>query len=84
MTAAMRAVTRLATAVVLLLVADSLGTAAAQPPEKFPRVGYLSPGSPSDPARLRRFEAFRQGLRELGYVEGQNVAIESPMGRGQV
>jgi ABC-type sugar transport system substrate-binding protein len=59
----MLAVTRLATAVGLLLLAASFGTAAAQPAEKLPRVGYISPGSPSDP--FRRFEAFRQGLREL-------------------
>jgi putative tryptophan/tyrosine transport system substrate-binding protein len=79
----MLAVTRLATAVVFLLVADSLGTAAAPPPEKLPRVGYLSPGSPSNPARLRRFEAFRQALRERGYVEGQNIAIESRWAEGK-
>jgi len=57
--------------------------AEAQPREKVPRVGYLSPGSSSDPARLRRFEAFRQGLRELGYVEGQNIAIESRWAEGK-
>ena len=55
----------------------------AQPREKVPRVGYLSPGSSSDSARLRRFEAFRQGLRERGYVEGQNVAIESRWAEGK-
>jgi putative tryptophan/tyrosine transport system substrate-binding protein len=77
------AVLRPATAVVLLLFSASLGTAAAQPAAKVPRVGYLSPGSSSDPARQRRFEAFRQGLRELGYVEGQNIAIESRWAEGQ-
>src|SRR5262245_65222507 len=51
-------------------------TAEAQPAGKLPRVGYIWPGSGSDPARLRRFEAFRQGLRELGYVEGQSIVIE--------
>jgi hypothetical protein len=35
-------VTRLTTAVVFLLLSASLGTAAAQPPEKVPRVGYLT------------------------------------------
>ena len=77
------AVTRLASAAVLLLLAAPLGTAAAQPREKVPRVGYLTPGSSSDPARLRRFEAFRQGLRELGYVEAQNIAIESRWAEGK-
>ncbi len=66
----------------LCLLAAPLA-AAAQPLEKVPRVGYLSPGSASDPARLRRFEAFRQGLRELGYVEGQNIAIESRWAEGK-
>jgi putative tryptophan/tyrosine transport system substrate-binding protein len=77
------AVVRLATAVVLLLLSGSLGMAAAQAPAKDPRVGYLSPGSSSDPARLRRFEAFRDGLRELGYVEGRNIAIESRWADGK-
>jgi ABC-type uncharacterized transport system substrate-binding protein len=54
-----------------------LSMAAAQPPEKVHRVGYLNPGSPSDPLRARRLEALRESLRELGYVEGQNIAIES-------
>src|SRR2546422_9886254 len=60
-----------------------LGTAAAQPPEKVPRVGYLNPGSASDPLRQRRLDAFRQGRRELGYVEGQNIAIESRWAEGK-
>jgi len=47
-----------------------------------PKVGYLSPGAPSDPARLRRFEAFRQGLRGRGYVEGQNIVVESRWAEG--
>ena len=59
------------------LLAAPLAAATAQPREKVPRVGYLTAGSHSDQGRQRRFEAFRQGLRELGYVEGQNIAIES-------
>src|SRR5713101_4983340 len=82
-TVVMHAATRLATAVGLVLLAASLGTAAAQPPEKVPRVGYISPGSSSDPFRLRRFEAFRQGLRELGYVEGRNIALEPRWAEGK-
>jgi ABC-type uncharacterized transport system substrate-binding protein len=77
------AVIRPATAVVLLVVSALLGTAAAQSPKKVPRVGYLNPGSPSDPLSQRRLEAFRQGLRELGYVEGQNIAIEFRWAEGQ-
>jgi len=46
----------------------------AQQPTKVPRIGYLSVSSPS--AMSTRTEAFRQGLRELGYVEGKNIVIE--------
>ncbi|HYJ16586.1 MAG TPA: ABC transporter substrate-binding protein [Candidatus Limnocylindria bacterium] len=46
----------------------------AQQAEKIPRIGYLNATSPStSPARV---EAFRQGLRELGHVEGKNIVIE--------
>jgi putative ABC transport system substrate-binding protein len=48
--------------------------AAAQPRAKTPRIGYLGPTSASDGARL--LESFRQGLRELGYVEGQNIFVD--------
>ncbi len=47
------------------------------------RIGFLSPSSPPDPRTQRFFEAFRQGLRELGYVEGQNIAIESRWAEGK-
>jgi putative ABC transport system substrate-binding protein len=68
---------------ILSLFVAPLTVAAAQPPEKVPRVGYLSPGSPADPGRQRRFEAFRHSLRELGYVEGQNIALEARWAEGQ-
>src|SRR5260370_41184813 len=49
--------------------------AAEAPAAKVPRIGFLAPtSSPSDAGRLA---AFREGLRELGSVEGQNIAIES-------
>ena len=65
------------------LLGAPLAVAAAQPPGKVPRVGYLTPGSSSDPLRQRRLEAFRQGVRELGYVEGQNIAVESRWAEGK-
>ena len=55
----------------------------AQQAREVPRVGYINPGSSSDQVRLRRFEAFRQGLRELGYVEGRNIALESRWAEGK-
>jgi putative tryptophan/tyrosine transport system substrate-binding protein len=48
--------------------------AEAQQSTKVPLIGYLSVSSPS--AMSTRTEAFRQGLRELGYVEGKNIIIE--------
>ena len=77
------AVSRSAAALGLLLVLASLGTAAAQRPEKASRVGYLTAGSQSDQGRQRRFEAFRQALRDLGYVEGQSIAFEFRWAEGQ-
>jgi putative ABC transport system substrate-binding protein len=61
----------------ILVVAVLLAVAVraeAQQPNKIPRIGYLSGSSLS--ALAARIEAFRQGLRELGYVEGKNIAIE--------
>jgi ABC-type uncharacterized transport system substrate-binding protein len=49
-------------------------SAAAQQPNKVSRIGFLV-GDSASPAAPRT-EAFRQGLRELGYVEGKNIAIE--------
>jgi len=46
----------------------------AQQPAKIPRVGYLSASSASE--AFPRAEAFRQGMRELGYIEGKNVVID--------
>ena len=49
--------------------------AEAQQPAKMPRIGFITvAGSPQKPGILN--EAFRQGLRELGYVEGKNIQIE--------
>ena len=68
-----RLVTPLGIAVTLLLLAAPL-TAEAQQAAKIPRIGLLSPFSPSD-ATLSD-EAFRRGLRDLGWVEGRNIMIE--------
>ena len=47
-----------------------------------PLIGYLSQRSPTDSASI--VAAFRQGLREMGFIEGQNVAIESRFAEGQI
>ena len=68
------ATTRLATAVVLLFLAAPLAPTAAQPSEGLPRIGVLHPRTRSDASP--QTEAFLEGLRELGWVEGRNVVIE--------
>ena len=66
--------------VVVVLLAVAV-IAEAQQPAKVRRIGYLSPTSPSvSPTRI---EAFRQGLRELGYVEGKNIVIEYRYAEGK-
>jgi putative ABC transport system substrate-binding protein len=56
--------------------------AEAQQPKKVPRIGFQSAASPS--ANAARIEAFRQGLRELGYVEGENIVIEYRYAEGKL
>jgi putative ABC transport system substrate-binding protein len=52
----------------------------AQPPAKVPRVGFLSPANGPG---SREFEGLRQGLRELGYVEGQSLVSEYRLAEGR-
>ena len=64
-------------ATVLLLIGFVLATfqfAAAQQPGNIPRIGFLTVSSAS--ALAARIDAFRHGVRELGYVEGKNIVIE--------
>ena len=56
--------------------------AQAQQAAKVPRVGFLGTASPS--AVSARVEAFRQGLRELGYVEGKSILIEYRFAEGKL
>jgi putative ABC transport system substrate-binding protein len=53
----------------------------AQQPAKVPRIGVLSPFSPSVTALW--YEAFRQGLRDLGWVEGKTISIEYRYAEGR-
>jgi putative ABC transport system substrate-binding protein len=63
---------------VLLLTVSSQAQQAA----KAPRIGFLGTASPS--AVSARVEAFRQGLRELGYVEGKSILIEYRWAEGKL
>ena len=57
--------------------------AQAQQPGKIPRIGYLSGGgNPDTPGT--QVEAFRQGLRDLGYIEGKNILIEFRRAEGKL
>src|SRR6266508_1022099 len=58
----------------LLLANASIG--AAQQPGKIPRIGFLTNQTASSISSGRAIEAFRQGLRDLGYTEGKNIIIE--------
>src|ERR1700751_3985670 len=58
----------------------------AQQAKSVARIGYLSRDlHPSDSraASPRNFEAFREGLRDLGYIEGKNIIIESRFAEGR-
>ena len=71
-------IVRIALSAALVLLA-ALGPAGAQPAGQIPRVGYLGAGS-SNSANV---EAFRQGLRELGWAEGKNIVIEYRFAEGR-
>src|SRR5438128_12448690 len=57
-------------------------SAEAQQPKKVPLIGFLGATSPSTISD--RVEAFRQGLRELGYVEGKNIVVEYRWAEGKI
>ena len=75
----MKKIIHVALSAVLLALCVS---AEAQQPKKVPQIGYLAGTGPD--AQLARIEAFRQGLRELGYVEGKNIVIESRYAEGKL
>jgi len=67
--------------VLALLALGAAPFAEAQQAAKVPRIGYLFSNLATSPHLL---EAFRQGLRDLGYVEGRNVVIESRDAEGKL
>jgi putative tryptophan/tyrosine transport system substrate-binding protein len=64
-----------------ILVLTTVSPAKAQQPAKIRPVGLL--GGSSASANAGRVQAFRQGLRDLGYVEGKNIAIEQRWAEGK-
>src|SRR6185295_18392419 len=68
---------------ILLIVAVAVvaATAQAQQPTTVPRIGFL--GAASTSAIAARVAAFRQGLREMGYVEGKNIIVEYRYAEGK-
>src|SRR5262245_58750309 len=67
--------------IVVVTVAQGI-SAEAQQPKKVPRIGFIIGTSPS--IIPDRIEGFRQGLRELGYMEGKNIIIEYRVAEGKV
>src|SRR5258706_5644043 len=70
-----------------MVIALGAGALAQQQAAKVPRIGLLSPGAPFDVGRnpsalAGLFGALRESLRELGYVEGRNIVIESRWAEG--
>jgi ABC-type uncharacterized transport system substrate-binding protein len=63
---------------IAMVVAGAI--ADAQQPGKIPRIGVLRPGSPADLTE----DSFRQGLRELGYLEGKNIIFEYRYAEGRL
>jgi ABC-type uncharacterized transport system substrate-binding protein len=69
-------------AILAALMLLAVAVIAKAQPKKAPRIGYLTGSSIS--VITDRTEAFRQGLRELGYVEGKNIVIEWRFAEGKL
>ena len=74
--------TGLSSILIALTLITVVVIAEAQQPKKVPRIGYLSSVDPANEST--RAEAIRLALRELGYIEGQNIAIEYRYAEGKV
>jgi putative ABC transport system substrate-binding protein len=66
-----------------LLYVFSVRVEAQQPAGKVPRIGFLDSGSASEPRNTLGVDAFRQGLRELGYLEGKNITVDYKYDEGK-
>jgi putative tryptophan/tyrosine transport system substrate-binding protein len=72
---------KILSAVLTILFLAAVYPAEAQQPKKVPRIGYLSSNDPA--TESARSEAIRLALRELGYIEGQNIAIDYRYAEGK-
>jgi putative tryptophan/tyrosine transport system substrate-binding protein len=73
---------RILVSILAVVILAFVHLAEAQQPKKVPRIGYLTS---SDPAtESTRSEGIRQALRDLGYVEGQNIAFEYRYAEGKL
>src|SRR6185503_17783759 len=72
---------RASAVLILTMLVLTCCPAEAQQPGKIPRIGFLSSLSPA--VVSDRTQAFRQGLRELGYVEGKNIVIDYRYAEGK-
>src|SRR5258708_674371 len=77
---AMRKAKALSILFIVILLAVAV-IAQAQQPKKVTRIGYLSASDPS--SESTRTEAIKLALRELGYIEGQNIATEYRYAEGK-
>ena len=67
----------------LIMLVGYVGMAEAQQAKKVPRIGYVSgSGDTSNPGPY--VEAFRQGLRDRGYIEGENILVEHRYAEGNM
>ena len=71
-----------AIAVIVIAAMTYVAVAQAQQPKKLPRLGYLTAADPA--SESTRAEAIRLALRDLGYIEGQNIAIEYRYAEGKL
>jgi len=70
---------------IMVVIFGCVAVAHAQQPKRVPRIGYLGgrgAPTPSTPDLLT--EAFRQGLRDLGYIEGKNILVEYRYAEGKL